>query len=175
VKRNVWSYEVTASTVDEVKVGAILIDYDDAGDEHRTWILYNPEANELKTGWTGRRGDRLCDACYNLPNPRIAVRGHEGAHGKKAPKYEPSWPAPAAAVVTAQSSEEPVSHGPFCNDGLPMPDQPPYECGGCGAAEAADDGECVLGGRWCETCKAWGEHHTDRHDQFVPADPVGEA
>lgn len=23
--------------------------------------------------------------------------------------------------------------------------------------------------RWCEKCQAWGDHHSDRHEQFVPA------
>ena len=78
----VYRYNVTASSVDSVPVGTILIDK--RRDLTHTWKFMDETSGEI-TCMTGERfGDRLCPTCYKSLRKATAF-GHPGEH-ENAPK-----------------------------------------------------------------------------------------
>jgi hypothetical protein len=80
-------YQITASAVDTVKVGSYLIDQD-LGKRY-TWGLYDSATGNFSDGFSGVRTDRVCVACWNLPERKVARHGHVEPHGE-APTLTPS-------------------------------------------------------------------------------------
>lgn len=72
-------YRITASQVDTVEVGSLVVD-DDTG-KRQEWNVLCPGTGRIQT-FAGQRTHRLCPECFEGPEPLVRAIGHDHPHGE---------------------------------------------------------------------------------------------